>query len=208
MPILSGAVTFSRFRAELAGGREDLGPRLTKGLQSGAFEPINLQVPEDDRACGFVELESHDATDFAPGSIFFGEYILFGYRVDTVKVQGAQLKAELEKWATAFEKEQGRKPTRGEKVEQKATLRHMLRQRAVPTTKVHDVCWNPATGQVQVWAASRKAVDEVLLAMESALQVKLEPITLPLLATTAAIPESALSPTPELLGALATEASR
>ncbi len=201
MPVLSGAVTFSRFRSEPTGNApSDVKRWLAKGLKSGAFEPIDLKKTEDERAAGFVELENHESVDFSTGSVLYGEYALFGFRVDTVKVPAPVLKAELDKWATAFEKQNGRAPTRGEKAENRASLRHMLRQRAVPTTKVHDVSWNLKTSQVQLWAASRKAVDEILLAMETAFEVKLQPLVPASLAARAGIPDDALIPTPELIG--------
>jgi len=201
MPVLSGAVTFSRFRSEPAGNAPSDKKRwLAKGLKSGAFEPIDLKKTEDERAAGFVELENHDSTDFSTGSILYGDYALFGFRVDTVKVPAPVLKAELDKWATAFEKQNGRAPTRGEKAENRASLRHMLRQRAVPSTKVHDVSWNLQTQQVQIWAASRKTVDEILLAMEQAFEVKLQPLVPAALAARAGIKDEELVPTPELIG--------
>lgn len=200
MPVLSGAVTFSRFRAEPAGDApSDTKRWLTKGLKTGAFEPID-QRTEEERAVGFVQLENADATDFPPGSFLYGEYALFGFRVDTLKVPASLLKAELEKWAKAFEKENGRPPTRGEKAENRASIRHMLRQRAVPNTKVHDVSWNLKTQQVQVWAASRKTVEEVMLAVETAFSVKLQPLVPVAFAARAGIPDDALTPTPELIG--------
>ncbi len=200
MPVLSGAVTFSRFRAEPAGDApSDTKRWLTKGLKTGAFEPID-QRTEEERAVGFVQLENADATDFPPGSYLYGEYALFGFRVDTLKVPASLLKAELEKWAKAFEKENARPPTRGEKAENRASIRHMLRQRAVPNTKVHDVSWNLKTQQVQVWAASRKTVEEVMLAVETAFSVKLQPLVPVAFAASAGIPDDALTPTPELIG--------
>jgi recombination associated protein RdgC len=201
MPVLSGAVTFSRFRSEPTGNApSDVKRWLAKGLKSGAFEPIDLKKTEDERAAGFVELENPDSVDFSTGSVLYGEYALFGFRVDTVKVPAAVLKAELGKWATSFEKQNGRAPTRGEKAENRASLRHMLRQRAVPSTKVHDVSWNLKTSQVQLWAASRKAVDEILLALETAFEVKLQPLVPASLAARAGIADDALIPTPELIG--------
>ncbi len=201
MPVLSGAVTFSRFRSEPAGNApSDTKRWLSKGLKSGLFEPIDLKKTEDERASGFVELENHDSVDFTTGSVLYGEYALFGFRVDTVKVPAAQLKAELDKWMKAFTKENDRPPTRGEKAENRASLRHMLRQRSVPNTKVHDVSWNLKTNQVQIWAASRKAVDEILLAMETAFEVKLQPLVPASLAASAGIDDSNLLPTAELIG--------
>jgi recombination associated protein RdgC len=201
MPVLSGAVTFSRFRSEPAGDApSDTKRWLSKSLKSGLFEPIDLKKTEDERAAGFVELENPESTDFTTGSVLYGEYALFGYRVDTVKVPPAVLKAELGKWATGFEKQNGRAPTRGEKSENRASIKHMLRQRAVPHTKVHDVSWNLKTNQVQLWAASRKTVEEILLALETAFDVKLQPLVPASLAAQAGISDENLVPTPELIG--------
>jgi recombination associated protein RdgC len=201
MPVLSGAVTFSRFRAEPAGNApSDTKRWLTKGLKTGLFEPIDLKKTEDERAAGFVELENHDGTDFAASSILYGEYTLFGFRIDTVKVPAPVLKAELDKWIKAFTQENDRPPTRGEKAENRASIRHMLRQRAVPLTKVHDVSWNLKTQQVQIWASSRKAVEEILLALETAFEVKLQPLVPAALAARAGINDAELVPTPELIG--------
>jgi recombination associated protein RdgC len=200
MPVLSGAVTFSRFRAEPAKeAPSDQKRWLTKGLRSAAFEPIDRRS-DDERASGFVELENQDSTEFSPGSFFYGEYVLFGFRVDTLKVPGPVLKAELNKWATAFEKDKGRAPSRGERAENRASIRQLLRNRAVPNTKVHDVSWNLKTQQVQLWAASRKTVDEILLALETAFEVKLLPLVPSAMATRAGVPEGSLAPTPELIG--------
>jgi recombination associated protein RdgC len=193
-------VTFSRFRAEPAGDAPSDKKRwLTKGLKTGAFEPIDRRTDEE-RAVGFVQLEDPESTEFSAGTVLHGEYALFGFRVDTLKVPAPVLKAELEKWATAFTKENERPPTRGEKAENRASIRHMLRQRAVPNTKVHDVSWNLKTQQVQIWAASRKMVDEILLAVETAFSVKLQPLVPVAFAARAGIPDDALTPTPELIG--------
>lgn len=200
MPVLRGAVTFSRFLVEPAeGAAADLKRSLSRALKARAFAPIDRRS-EEERAAGFVELENHDASEFSAGSLFYGEYALFSYRIDAIKIPGPVLRAELDRWATAFEKEKGRPPSRGEKAESKGSLRQMLRNRAVPITKVHDVSWNLKSQQLQIWAASRKAVDEVLNALETAFKVKLIPLIPASAAARMGIEESALGPTAELIG--------
>ena len=162
---------------------------------------------EDERAAGFVELGTEDGVQFSPGSVFRGEHAVFGYRVDTLKVPGPQLKAELQKWTTNFEKENARPPARGEKSKGKAEIKDMLRKRVEPSTKVHEVSWNIQTQQLCIWAASRKPVEEVQLAIETALGVKLEARVPAALANEAGVPESALAPTPELVGVESAEVS-
>ncbi|HVG61525.1 MAG TPA: recombination-associated protein RdgC [Hyalangium sp.] len=200
MPILRGAVTFSRFLVQPdEGAPSDLKRSLSRTLKARAFAPIERRS-EEERAAGFVELENHDSTEFPAGALFYGEYALFGYRIDQIKVPGPVLRAEVDKWAAAFQKEKGRPPSRGEKAENRSSVRQMLRNRAVPLTKVHDVSWNLKSQQLQIWAASRKAVDEVLSALETGFKVKLIPLNPASAAARMGIEDSALGPTAELIG--------
>lgn len=201
MPVLRGAVTFSRFRVELPKGPPADAKRwLKRGLETRAFEPIDRRS-EEDRSAGFVEIENPDATEFSAGSVYYGEYALIGYRIDQIRVPGAAIKAELERWAAAFEKENGRPPGRAEKASQRGSIRQMLRNRAVPSTKVHDLSWNLKTNHLQIWAASRKAVDEIQAVVEAAFEVRLVPLIPAAAAARAGIEDGALLPTPELVGA-------
>lgn len=200
MPVQRGSVTFARFRSEPAAKRpSDTRRWLARGLARGAFEPIDVERGEDDRAAGFVTLEDQDATDFAAG-VLQGEWALFGYRVDTIRIPAAAVRAELDRWSAAFVEEHGRPPARGEKAQQKDLVRHALRQRTAPTVRVHDVSWNLKTGELLVWASSRKTVEEAAAAIEAALEVKLQPRSAGAQAVAARIPEAALAPTQELVG--------
>jgi recombination associated protein RdgC len=200
MPVLRGAVTFSRFLVEPAeGASADLKRSLPRALKARAFTPIDRRS-EEERAAGFVELENHEATEFAAGNLFYGEHALFGYRIDRIKVPGPALRAELDRWATAFEKEKGRPPSRGEKRENRSSLRQVLRNRAVPLTQVHDVSWNLKSRQLYLWAASRKVVEEVLNGVEMAFKVKLVPLVPASVASRAGMDEASLGPTAELVG--------
>lgn len=200
MPVLRGAVTFSRFRAEPAKeAPSDIKRWLTRGLKAHAFEPIDRKS-EEERAAGFVELENNDSIEFPTSRLFYGEYALFSFRIDSIKVPAAAMKAELTKWAAAFEKENDRPPSRGEKTAFKAEIRQMLRNRATPRTAVLDVSWNLKTQQVQVWAASRKTVEEITVALESALSVKFIGMTPADQARAEGLDEAALGPTAELIG--------
>jgi recombination associated protein RdgC len=200
MPILSGTVTFARFGVEPAESfPTDVRRWLSRGLRARAFEPIDRQTDEE-RAAGFVELEDHDATEFSPGRLFYGEYALLAWRIETLKVRAAALKAELAQWAAAFEKEQGRAPAKGEKSERRAALRQAMRAKAEPVIKVYDVSWNLKSQELQVWAASRKVVDEVVLAMESCFRLRLHAQVPSVAARRQGVADAVLMPTPELLG--------
>lgn len=204
MPILRGAVTFARYRVELK-ERADLKRVLSRGLKTHAFEPLEPNS-EETRAAGFAELENPEATEFSVGALHHGDRALFTWRVDQIKIPGAQLKSALEKWTQAFEREQGRKPSRAEKAAQKGELRDQLRKRAVPVTKTHDLAWNLKTGELQVWSASRKVIDEIVGAVETAFQVRVIAQVPGSIASAAGYDDAAFKPTPELAGAEAVEA--
>jgi recombination associated protein RdgC len=199
MPVLGGAVTFSRFRAEHARKvPSDVRRWLARALASNAFEPLDPRHAEEDRAAGFVELEDPDATEF--GGVLQGEHALFAWRVDAIQVRAAAVKAEVERWAAAEAAEKGRPPGKREKAERREIVRQMLRQKAEPATKVHDVSWNLESGEVAIWAASRKVVEEAAAAIESAFEVRLQPVTPGAVAARRKVPEKALLPTAELVG--------
>jgi recombination associated protein RdgC len=198
MALLGGSVTFSRFRA----GKTPADPKRTilKGLRSGAFEPL---VPggEEDRAVGFVELEDHDGVEFPVSRTFFGEHVLVAFRVDAIRVRGAEVKTELERWTAAFAAEHGRPPARREKSAERDVIRQRLRSQTPPLTRTHDVSWNLSTGELLVWAASRKTVEELVAALEEAFGVSLRPSNAAGLAEAAGIDSESLSPTAALVGA-------
>lgn len=200
MPIQKGSVTFARYRVDRDQKLpQDLRRWLVKGLKSNAFEPIDRKG-DDERASGFAELEDPEATEFGSSTLFHGERALFTWRVDTLKVPASALRAEQEKWQAAFLKEQGRKPTRAEKTEHKATVRHLLRSRATPVTKTHDVSWNLKSGELQLWTASRKVAEEIASTLETAFELKLLPVSPGGKAISRGIPDGQVAPTALLLG--------
>lgn len=200
MPILRGSVTFSRYRLEHRDKPpSDVKRWLLKGLKSHLFEDIDRRS-DDERAAGFVELENSDGTEFPPSALFYAERALFTWRVDQLKVPGAQVKAELEKWKAAFERENARRPSRGETAEHRNAVRQMLRSKATPVTRTHDVAWNMKTNELQLWTSSRKIAEEIQIALEEALSVKLLPLSAGAKAVSAEIPDAAVAPTAALLG--------
>ncbi len=207
MPVLRGSVTFARFRSESGKRPQDTRRWLVRGLERGAFEPLDPARGEDDRSAGFVSLEDADDTEFSSGVIEAGR-ALFAWRIDTIQVKAGAVRAELERWVAGFANEHRRPPTRGEKAGAKDEIRHRLRQRQAPTTRVFDVSWSLEAGELQIWAASRKVVDEVAAAIEGGFEVKLAPLSVGAQAVRAGLAESALGPTPSLVGLSKEEVSR
>jgi DNA recombination-dependent growth factor C len=198
MPILRGATTFSRYRVETEKSTPPNWKRtIPAGLRARAFEPLKPEGPEE-RSAGFVELHNRDETEFTPATIYELEYALFSLRVDEVRIPASVVKDQLERWSRSFQNENHRPPGRKEKNDAKAEIRSRLRTRFPLATRTFDVSWNLETAQLQVWAGSRKAVEEVEAALELAFKVKLVPQVPVAVATALGIAEKSLAPTPAL----------
>ena len=197
MPIATGSVTLTRYRVET--DAKDPGKLLGVQLRAHKFEPLDRAGPEE-RALGFVELEDRDGVAFSPGALHQGEHAVFSLRVDEIKVPAAALKAELERWLATFERENKRPASRKEKADAKAELRHTLKSRLPIQTRAFDVSWHLSSGLLLVWAASRKAIDEVQATLEKACKLRLVPLAPATVADALELAEKSLAPTPELSG--------
>jgi DNA recombination-dependent growth factor C len=200
MALRSGSATFARFRtAPLRARGADLKRLVVKALRAHAFEPLDPSRSDEDRAAGFVELEDAEATRF-DADVLHGDLGLFAWRVDTLKVPGAELKAQVARWGAAFAQEHGRPPGRREKAQARDGLKQELRRRAAPSTRVHEVSWNLTTGELQIWSGSRKVVEEVAAAIATAFSVKPQPLTPGARAAVEGVPDARLLPTAALVG--------
>lgn len=198
MPIETGSATFSRFTVKPPAGD----PRrwLPRGLARGAFEPLDVERSDEDRAAGFVERGDPDATGFATGDVAFGEWTLFSWRVDTVTVRASAVKPELARWEAAFVGKQRRPPARAERAAAREEIRRTLRLRTPPTTRTVEIAWHLGTGELLAWTATRKAVDEIAAAVEGAFGAKLTPGTVAALAARRGAAVERLGLTRELAG--------
>lgn len=198
MPILRGTASFARFRVDPRGGETpDWKDLIGPSLGARAFTPL-VRTEPDERAQGFVELEDHDAHEFSPAALYQGEWALFAWRVDEYRILASELKAQVERWAKAFEAENARAPGRKEKLEAKEAIRHELKGRAPIVTRTFDVSFNLSTLELQIWATARKAIDEIQDTLEQAFGVKLRPLVPVVVADLLGIQEKALAPTPAL----------
>ncbi|MGC4118271.1 MAG: recombination-associated protein RdgC [Myxococcales bacterium] len=136
--------------------------------------------------------------EFSTGAVHYGEYALFSYRVDVLKVPGGQLKEELEKWAKNYEAEHTRPASRREKNDARAALKQQLRQKLTPRTKTFDVAWNLKTQELQIWASSRKTIEEIESALEKTFSIKVVALAPMTAAAALGIKEEDSSPTPDL----------
>jgi DNA recombination-dependent growth factor C len=197
MPIRKGSISCSRFLIE-GGIPKDTRKWLTHALKKSAFEPINPKTDEE-RGAGFVEFEDENATTWSTG-LFEGDFALFAWRIDKIRIPGASVRAELAEYSRKYEAKHGRPPSRGQKNEQKELIRRSLRNKTPAVTKVHDVSIQLKSKHVLVWASATGVVEEVQGALELGLAARLLPCT-PQQNLGPSVLET-LAPTPELFGSV------
>lgn len=201
MPALDGSISFARFYVE---GDAPSGKQLQASLCGHAFKPLRADEGED-RAEGWVELEDPDQTAFAPERMLFDGVLIIRHRTDRLQVPAPLLKRRLEEWARAYTRDNGRPPPRGVKKEQKELLHQQLRRQAFPQSKTVDISWRLDTGELWIWATSRKQIDELIAQLEDTFGLHLSPRGPEALTALALGPDDALVPTAALFG---TELSR
>lgn len=196
MSLLKGSATLLRFRAtgdHLAKAKKELG----RSLKLRAFVPLE-PGGEAERAQGFVEFGHKDRSAFHAGALFEGEFALFSYRIDEVRIPAAAIRSELEAWEARFNDAEKRAPSRKEKKDAKEEIRHTLKSRYPISSKLFEITWEQEGDAVNVFCGSRKVVDEIQAAIEQATSVKLVPLAPVTLAHELEIPEQSLTPTPAL----------
>lgn len=175
MPLARGAIQFVRYQVL---EHPDPKPRFRP------FEPLESPHGREDstdqagRTAGWVSaLEPDVSAHAADHSLLWweGEMVL-GYRIDEAKVPSAQLQRALRDWKQAFEAREARKPSKREASEQKELILNELRKRAFVSSKVHEVRFRPRQAELQIWSVSPKIVDEILIAAEDDMSLRLQPM--------------------------------
>lgn len=196
MPLQRGSIHLFRFRVLEA--LDPTGAGLD-GLGRRAFEPIDRETGEQDRAVGWVPILD-GAETLSPASCYLDGDLVIGWRIDQVRVPAALVKEALERWQSGFEARRGRRPSKKEKTEEKEIILRELRKQAFVTSKVHDVRWRVGAGELQVWASSAKVIEEVAVALEEDLGMVLRPTGPGPRWEDGGLPVDGLSPTAALFG--------
>lgn len=173
MPLLGGSVSFMRFRVVDAAKSSR---SVVAALRRDAFTELDRTSGEEPRSVGWVELDDHDETRFLPSNVVVGGEVYATWRVDEVKVPAALIRSELARWQAQHEAAKARRATRREKLEEKEVILRRLRKQAFVSTKTCDVRWREAEGEVQIWATSAKLVEEVIIALEDGMGLRLRPL--------------------------------
>lgn len=178
MPIMSASAGFTRYRL-VDETTDQLLREAPERLKRNAFSDIDHTA--DDLAMGWVSFENMLDPSWREAPPEKGEFMAFGFRVDTRKVPGAvarkhyqiALEAEL-----ARARDEGRKGvSRDRKLEIKEQVMLKLRARTLAVPAVFDVVWSTTSGVVYLTSTSQKVRDMFEDHFTLTFDLHLEPLT-------------------------------
>lgn len=126
-------------------------PRLRpEDFESSLFRQIDIDSDDTVSAgvCGFFDGGEEDVPTES------GTLVLLGIRVATLKIPAKLVAAELKERCAAFERQDGRLPTRAEKAQAKEEIIRDLRRDTRPTVKHYQVIWDDAACVAYILTAS------------------------------------------------------
>ncbi len=176
MGVLSGGITVKRMRVGAPSSEAIDREALVARLRAHGFMDLNPEETDEDRAAGWCAIDHPFDVDFTYEKVFFGDYLCVAYRVDTLRIPSATLKAYVAQREKEIAAESGRESlARNELKELREVVRIELRKRMLPSLKTVDVVWNLVTGRVFVWTQSNGLLDELSERFERTFEVPLFP---------------------------------
>ena len=153
MGVLSGSLTTTSYRV---GGRlpDNLKERVQSQLTAHKFIPIE---PQSDRTDSVGWVSTHDPfdTNFHVGDVFWGEYMLFTLRRDTLAVPPSVFKIYLAKRLEEVRVELGlERLNKAQKDNAREILEAELRRKILPAVKLVDVAWSMTREELWLFSAS------------------------------------------------------
>jgi len=153
MGVLSGSLTTTSYRVggELPDNMKERLQSLLKAYSFRAIEPTS-DVKE---SIGWVSTHDPFDTDFLVDDVFWGEYILFTMRKDTLQVSPAVFKIYLAKRLEEIRVELGlERLNKGQKDNAKEVLEAELRRQILPGIQLVDVAWSHTRSELWLFSGS------------------------------------------------------
>lgn len=174
MGAFQGGLTFRQYYVQdpLPEGFRD---RFEQRIRHHAFREIDL-AGEEERAVGWCNAAFPLDVDLYQNTFFLNEYIVLGYRIDTLTVPGPLLRLYTEQEARRVGEEQKRENlTRFERAEIKDRVKRELRRKMMPSVKCVDMVWHMDDARVRFWSGNEKLNLEFQELFEDTFEVGLWP---------------------------------
>jgi len=173
MGIQSASATFTRFFVPDP-VTEDFWSYIDERLRAGSFKECE---EGQEQAVGFSSWDDFFDSGFNFSSYHKGEYVAFNFRMDQRKVPSLILKQHVRQAIQKYrEQNEGRWPSRHEKLEIHENVQNWLMNRVLPQPSHCEVVWSPAAKWMLLGTTSNKMIEALLELFEA--QFRLYPVPL------------------------------
>lgn len=157
MGVWSGNLSYTRYFVEGDAPMEDHRRWILERVRTTAVPTLTVDT-EEEQVMGWCTTENILDTEFDTEKIFYNEYILFTFRLDSWRLPPTLFKALLAEAERDYRTETGKdKITKREKDALKAKVRMDMKRQSLPNISTYDVCWHWNKNELRYWSMSSKA---------------------------------------------------
>lgn len=196
MGLFSGAISVTKFHV-----RGDLPKRYLQAflgrLEQLRFSELDPEQDDEERSGWCVASAPLDLA-LRHEQVVFGEYLIFGLRIDRWRFPRPLLRAQLDQALAAWREKTGReKISKKDKDDLRARVERKLRKKLIPSLRHFDVCFDPDRRTVRLWSRSPRVKEEFRVLFERTFNLELDEDS-PYVAARRALSESEFEPLTEL----------
>ncbi len=157
MGVWSGNLSYTRYFVEGEAPTQDHRSWILDRIKMMAVPTLTVET-EDEQVLGWCTVENILDTEFASEKLFYNEYILWAFRLDSWRLPPTLFKALLAEAERDYRAETGKERiTKREKDALKAKVRLDLKRQSLPNISTYDICWHWEKDELRFWSMSSKA---------------------------------------------------
>jgi hypothetical protein len=173
MPILKGAMTYTRFRVtslNILSAEE-----VTSRLNLFRFRPLDSRG-EDSETLGFCPFQSEydDERPIEVLDCYFDGKIALSLRMDVLRVPKELLRVLVKKSIAAYQHQHKRFPDRTIKKEIELAESKGLRAKILPHTKIVEALWCQKSQELRIFSRSATVIDRLVELFQQSFMLKPE----------------------------------
>jgi hypothetical protein len=140
------------------------------------FNPVDPAAGKE-TSFGWVQLTDPFETSFAKTNVFFGEHLVgLTFRYDSVQIPAGQFRLHLNKrFRDAKAERKGEELSKREMARMKDDLRAEWVRKVIPTIKLFEMVYHPATNRVWFFGKSKSVVETFLQIFHDTFGLSLQP---------------------------------
>lgn len=173
MGVFSGAISVTKFHVRGDLPKRYVQPFLER-IGNRRFSELDPEEDDEERSGWCVASAPLDLA-LRHEQVIWGEYWVFGLRIDRWRFPRPLLRSQLEQALAAWKEKTGRdKIGKKDKDELRARIERKLRKKLIPSLRQFDVCFHPERRTVRLWSRSPRVKEEFRVLFERTFELELD----------------------------------